>query len=157
MKKVKTLLLAIAGLGILGFTLPKSDTTPNSSDVLSFAEVEKKPIFPGCESLSSEGEQTACFIQSVQKHIAKNFVYPDEAQEKKIEGQMFLSFIINTDGSVSDVEVMRSVHESLDKAAIASIETLNDLNPRIKPAMQKGAPVRVKMTIPIKAKLDEKN
>ncbi|GCD77709.1 hypothetical protein JCM31826_11910 [Thermaurantimonas aggregans] len=127
----------------------------NSSEALSIAKVDNKPVFPGCESIKDEEGRLSCLIQGIQKHVAKNFVYPEEAKKEKIQGKIFVSFVIAEDGTVKDIEVARSAHPLLDQAAIASVASINDLNPRIKPASQQGKPVSVKFTIPIQASLND--
>lgn len=155
MKELKTLWMASLFLMASAYTYAQSDLRTASDEAVSLAKVEVKPVFPGCESLNSEEARLNCFIQSFQKHISKNFVYPEEAKKEKIQGKIFISFVIAEDGSVKDIEVARSVHPSLDKAAIASVESINELNPRIRPALQNGKPVSVKFTLPIHASLNE--
>ena len=96
--------------------------------------VEDMPQFPG---------------GSVQKWIAKNVKYPMIAQENNIQGKVFVQFVIEKDGSVSDVKVARSVDPSLDKEAIRVVKAM----PKWKPGKQRGKPVRVSYTVPINFQL----
>lgn len=99
-----------------------------------FQVVEDMPQFPG---------------GSVQKWIAKNVKYPMIAQENNIQGKVFVQFVIEKDGSVSDVKVARSVDPSLDKEAIRVVKAM----PKWKPGKQRGKPVRVSYTVPINFQL----
>ena len=95
----------------------------------------------------SDGE--ADIFQVVQKWIAKNVKYPMIAQENNIQGKVFVQFVIEKDGSVSDVKVARSVDPSLDKEAIRVVKAM----PKWKPGKQRGKPVRVSYTVPINFQL----
>ena len=86
---------------------------------------------------------------SVQKWIAKTVKYPMIAQENNIQGKVFVQFVIEKDGSVSDVKVARSVDPSLDKEAIRVVKAM----PKWKPGKQRGKPVRVSYTVPINFQL----
>lgn len=99
-----------------------------------FQVVEDMPQFPG---------------GSVQKWITKNVKYPMIAQENNIQGKVFVQFVIEKDGSVSDVKVARSVDPSLDKEAIRVVKAM----PKWKPGKQRGKPVRVSYTVPINFQL----
>lgn len=83
-------------------------------------------------------------------YLRKNLSYPKQAQKMGIEGTVILRFVINTDGSIQDAVVIRSVDPVVDKAAIDVI--LN--SPPWKAAWHHGRPVRSRMTIPIKFKLN---
>lgn len=83
-------------------------------------------------------------------YLRANLTYPKQPQRMGIEGTVFLRFVINTDGSIQDVEVVRPVDPLLDKAAIEVIQN----SPKWKSALHHGRPVRSRMTIPIKFKLN---
>jgi len=83
-------------------------------------------------------------------YLRENLTYPKQPQRMGIEGTVFLRFVINTDGSIQDVEVVRSVDPLLDQAALEVIRN----SPRWKSALHHGRPVRSRMTIPIKFKLN---
>ena len=106
----------------------------DSGEADIFQVVEDMPQFPG---------------GSVQKWIAKNVKYPMIAQENNIQGKVFVQFVIEKDGSVSDVKVARSVDPSLDKEAIRVVKAM----PKWKPGKQRGKPVRVSYTVPINFQL----
>ena len=104
-----------------------------SDEAEVFAVVEDMPKFPG----------------NVQQWISKNIKYPMIAQENNIQGRVFVQFVIERDGSVTDVKVARSVDPSLDKEAIRVIQSM----PKWTPGKQRQKPVRVSFTVPINFQL----
>lgn len=81
--------------------------------------------------------------------LQNNIVYPPEAEEKGIEGRVVVTFIIEKDGSVNDVEVASPVHELLDSEAIRVVKSMKGWTT----GKQNGKPVRVKYTLPITFRL----
>ena len=69
-----------------------------------FAVIEDVPIFPGCESVA-KSQRRACFQEQMNKHIRKNFRYPDIAQEMGIQGRVYVNFIIAKDGSITNIRM----------------------------------------------------
>lgn len=78
-------------------------------------------------------------------YINKNLVYPAEAKEKGIQGRVVCKFIVERDGSLSDIKVLRSIDPLLDKEAIRLIQSM----PKWNPGKQKGEKVRVYFILPI--------
>ena len=113
-----------------------------------FAVIEDVPIYPGCERVK-KSERRNCFQEQINKHIRKNFRYPDIAQEMGIQGRVYVSFIINKDGTIGSVR-MRGPDKNLEKEAARIINRL----PRMTPGKQRGRPVRVPFSIPITFKLN---
>jgi TonB family protein len=111
---------------------PKSDapTTP-------FRIVEQMPEFPGG-------------TKSLYDFIYKNIEYPAMARENNIEGTVHIQFVVNIDGSVSDITVLRGPGEGLNNEAIRVVGML----PKWKPGKQRGKAVPVYFTLPIKFKLE---
>ena len=99
--------------------------------------VEEMPQFPGGE-------------QAMMKYIAENVKYPEDAKEKNQSGRVFLSFVVEKDGRVDDVKVLKSVCESVDNEAVRVVKAM----PNWKPGKQKGKPVRVSYCLPITFKLN---
>ena len=89
-------------------------------------------------------------MQGWYDYLRENLTYPRQAQRIGIEGTVLVRFVVNINGSVQDVEVVRSVDPALDKAAVNVI--LN--SPQWKPGLHHGRPVRSRMTIPIRFKLN---
>ena len=112
-----------------------------------FAIIEDAPLFPGCERVQ-KSEQKKCFQEQIQKHINRNFRYPEIAQEMGIQGRVFVIFVISTDGSITNIQT-RGPDKNLEKEASRIIEKL----PKMIPGKQRGRPVRVPFSIPIVFKL----
>ena len=102
-----------------------------------FVVVEKMPEFPGGQ-------------QALFKYLSENVKYPVIAQENGIQGRVICQFVVNKDGSIVEVEVVRSGGDpSLDKEAVRVIKSM----PKWKPGQQRGKPVRVNYTVPVNFKL----
>jgi protein TonB len=101
-----------------------------------FVTVEKHPVFPGGEG-------------ALLKWISDNMVYPTIAAENGISGRVTCQFVVNVDGSVTDVEVVRGRDQYLDKEAIRVLKML----PKFTPGEQRGKPVRVRYSVPVNFKL----
>ncbi len=110
-----------------------------------FAVIEDVPVFPGCEGAS---DKRKCFNESMQKHIRKNFRYPEIAQEMGVQGRVSVMFTIQKDGSIGNVR-MRGPDKNLEKEAARIIGKL----PKMTPGKQRGRAVRVPFSIPITFKL----
>jgi protein TonB len=110
-----------------------------------FAVIEDVPVFPGCEGAS---DKKACFQEMMQKHIRKNFRYPEIAQEMGVQGRVSVIFVIQKDGSIGNIR-MRGPDKNLEAEAMRIIEKL----PKMTPGKQRGRPVKVPFSIPITFKL----
>ncbi|MGB6154266.1 MAG: energy transducer TonB [Pricia sp.] len=110
-----------------------------------FAVIEDVPVFPGCEGAS---DKRACFQEMMQKHISKNFRYPEIAQEMGVQGRVSVMFTIQKDGSIGNVR-MRGPDKNLEAEAARIIGKL----PKMTPGKQRGNAVRVPFSIPINFKL----
>jgi len=110
-----------------------------------FSVIEDVPVFPGCEN---ESDKRACFNSMMQKHISKNFRYPEIAQEMGIQGRVNVMFVIQKDGSIGGVR-MRGPDKNLEAEAARIIDKL----PKMTPGKQRGRAVRVPFSIPITFKL----
>lgn len=112
-----------------------------------FAVIEDVPIFPGCEKVA-KSERRNCFQEQMNKHIRRNFRYPEIAQEMGIQGRVYVNFIIAKDGSISNIR-MRGPDKNLEKEAQRIISKL----PSMTPGKQRGRAVRVPFSIPITFRL----
>lgn len=120
-----------------------------SDEVLSFAVVESVPIFPGCENAKTNDEKKACFQQQILKFVSREFKFPEMARQMGIQGRVYVNFVIEKNGSISNVEVVRGVDPLLDDEAVRVVNEL----PKMTPAKQRGKSVRMSFTLPINAKL----
>ena len=112
-----------------------------------FAVIEDVPVFPGCERVK-KSERRSCFQEQMNKHIKRNFRYPEIAQEMGIQGRVYVNFIISKNGSITNIR-MRGPDKNLEKEAQRIIAKL----PRMTPGKQRGRPVRVPFSIPITFRL----
>lgn len=101
-----------------------------------FFIVEDMPEFPGGEL-------------ALRQFIANSIKYPVIAQENGIQGRVYVTFVVDADGSVSEPRIARGVDPSLDKEALRVVSML----PKWKPGKQRGKPVRVSYTVPINFQL----
>ena len=112
-----------------------------------FAVIEDVPIFPGCERVK-KSKRRECFQEKMNKHIRKNFRYPEIAQEMGIQGRVYVNFIIGKNGEITNIR-MRGPDKNLEKEAQRIISKL----PTMTPGAQRGRPVRVPFSIPITFRL----
>ncbi|MDP5229309.1 MAG: TonB family protein, partial [Cellulophaga sp.] len=112
---------------------------------IPFSVVDEVPIFPGCENAS---DKKACFQEKMNEHIGTNFTYPKEAQEKGIQGKVYVVFTIDTDGTIRKIK-KRGPYPILEKEALRIISLL----PKMTPGKQKGEVVAVPFSLPINFKL----
>lgn len=101
-----------------------------------FVVVEEQPEFPGG-------------VQSLMEWLGTNIQYPEEASKNKIEGRVIVSFVVEKDGNVSDVKLVRGQDPLLDAEATRVIP----LMPKWTPGLQRGEKVRVRYTLPIVFKI----
>lgn len=101
-----------------------------------FQIVEQMPEFPGGEG-------------KLMEYVAKNIKYPQIARETGIQGRVFVGFVVETDGSISNVKLLRGIGGGCDEEAMRVIKSL----PKWKPGKQRGKAVRVSYQIPVFFKL----
>ncbi len=101
-----------------------------------FTVVEEMPEFPGGMAKLAE-------------YLGKNIKYPQLARESGIQGRVFINFVVENDGSVTNVKVMRSLGGGCDEEAIRVVKSM----PKWKPGKQRGKPVRVSYNLPVNFKL----
>ena len=111
----------------------------NDPDNPVFEVVEQMPVFP-------DGG-----MAGLMQFLGKNIRYPVNAQKNGTQGRVTVQFIVNTDGSISNVGVLRGVDPDLDGEAVRVISTM----PNWQPGMQKGKAVRVKYTVPVMFRLND--
>ncbi len=113
-------------------------TLPKTSIVFNLVELEKRPQFPGGEA-------------KMYQFIAKNIQYPHQAKEASIQGKVYAQFVVNKDGSLSDIKVIRGIGGGCDEEAVNAIKNM----PNWKPGTQRGKNVNVRFILPVNFKLTE--
>lgn len=101
-----------------------------------FEVVEQMPSFPGGPS-------------ALMQYLSENIKYPVVAQENGVQGRVVVSFVVERDGSITDVNVVRSVDPSLDREATRVVKAM----PKWLPGKQNGQAVRVKYNVPVSFRL----
>ncbi len=140
----------VAGLsvGLLGASQVALAQTPDTlkmdtiekaaEDVEIYGMVEEMPCFPGGEA-------------KLMKYIQTSINYPQEAIDKGIEGRVFVGFVIDIDGSVVDVKVMRGIGGGCDEEAVRVVKSM----PKWRPGKIRGEAQRVSYMIPVTFKLEK--
>ena len=105
-----------------------------------FRSVEQMPQFPGGED-------------ALRKYLASHVNYPPMAAENNVQGKVVVQFVVEKDGKVGEVKVVRSVDKDLDREAVRVCKSL----PKFTPGRQNGQPVRVWYTLPVQFKLQGTN
>jgi periplasmic protein TonB len=98
-----------------------------------FTIVEEQPSFPGGE-------------EALMEFLGKNIAYPPMAKESGIQGTVFVTFVVEPDGSVTNVKTLRGIGGGCDEEAIRVVKNM----PKWKPGKQRGKPVRVQFNLPIR-------
>ena len=85
------------------------------------------------------------------KYIGKNTKYPDQARRIGVEGKVFVQFVVDKDGSITDVQVIKGIGSGCDEEAIRVVKSA----PKWTPGKQRGRPVKVRISVPITFKLGQ--
>ena len=108
-----------------------------------FAVIENVPVFPGCKGKNND-EFKKCFQDKITEHIQKNFKYPETAIELGINGRVYVLFLVDSKGNVSNIRA-RGPDKLLEQEATRIISLL----PKMEPGKQRGKAVNVPYSIPI--------
>ena len=134
-KKNVSLKVALMMLVLLfSFTTSTAQTKKND---MVFDVVEVMPQYPGGQI-------------AMLKYIMENIKYPEQAMKEGIQGRVTVRFIVEKDGSISNVKPVLSVHPLLNKEAVRVVESM----PKWSPGKQNGKPVRVRFNVPVMFKLN---
>ncbi|MFM1932195.1 MAG: hypothetical protein RL226_1498 [Bacteroidota bacterium] len=114
-------------------------------DDTPFMVVEHMPALPACKDLRGD-DRHQCTQLEIIKYVTQNTKYPPIAKDAGIQGTVFVYFVVDKNGAVKDAKVLREVDPRLDKEALRVIESL----PKFEPGTQRGKPVSVQYTIPVK-------
>jgi protein TonB len=117
--------------------IPVEEEEEEAEEAQIFTVVESMPGFPG-------GDEARI------KYLNENINYPQMARESGIQGRVFVTFVVERDGSVTDVRVLRGIGGGCDEEAVRVIKNM----PKWNPGKQRGKPVRVQFNMPILFKLN---
>ncbi len=134
---------------------PPPPPPPPPEEPEIFKVVEQMPRFPGCEnSGGTEKDKENCAKEKMQQYIYKNLKYPAIARENGVEGMTVLQFVVSENGTVKDIKVVRDIGAGCGDAAKKVVSAMNNLPQRWTPGKQRGRPVKVLYTLPVKFKLE---
>ncbi len=143
----------------------------NSLSAQTSEDFTSGPVFAGCDTTEGSEATTSCMQQGILRHIGQNFTIPvaerdafraktaawnalprrerKKTPKPEFNGRIWLSFILETDGSISDVRVEKVTGGLLKETQEAGIEVVQSLPPFQRPAYEAGKPVRQLFTVPI--------
>ena len=116
-------------------------------DELPFEIVEQMPMFGGCHTRECSDKMLLTFL-------SKEVHYPVRARENNVKGRVYVQFIIEKDGRVGHIKVVRGIGAGCDKEVERAIQKMNNLKISWRPGKQRGAKVRVKYTLPVTFSLE---
>ncbi len=130
---------------------PPPPPPPKEEEI--FVIAEDMPRFPGCENLGSKKEKEECAQKKMLEFIYANIKYPPIARENGVEGTAVVTFVVEKDGSVKDVKVVRDIGAGCGDEALRVVELMNKKSLKWTPGKQRGKAVRVQFNLPVKFKL----
>lgn len=137
MKTRKNVSLKVALMMLVLLFSFMTSTAQTKKNNMVFDVVEVMPQFPGGQI-------------AMMKYIMENIKYPKQAMKEGIQGRVTVRFIVEKDGSISDVKPILSVHPLLNKEAVRVVESM----PKWTPGKHNGKPVRVRFNLPVMFKLN---
>lgn len=126
------------------------------TDTTIYQVAEEMPRFPGCENLDTTLQvKQQCAQASLLNFIYQNVRYPEEARLGGIEGTVVLRFVVEPDGLISNLEVLKDIGGGCAEEALRVVGAMNEVGVRWTPGKSGGNSIRVYQTLPIKFKLEE--
>jgi len=131
---------------------PMMPSLPMEEDKI-YMDVEEVPLFHGCDSYEIKEDKKKCSDKKVFEFIFSNLKYPLYAKDIGIEGTVVVQFVINTDGSVNDVSVLKDIGGGCGEEAVRIVNLMNESGIKWIPGRQSGRKVKVKYRLPVRFKL----
>ena len=126
------------------------------TDTTIYQMVDETPRFPGCEQLDTTIQvKQQCAQASLLQFIYQNVRYPEPARLEGIEGTVVLRFVVEPEGTISNLEVMKDIGGGCAEEALRVVGAMNEVGVRWTPGKKAGKAVRVFQVLPIKFKLEE--
>ncbi len=121
--------------------IPFIDTGGEDAEKLpeNLRYAEFMPVFGSCGNTADENVRAACSERNLSEYLRKNLRFPEVARKAGYEGTVFVKFIIDEQGNVTDVEILRGVQRELDQEALRVVNAM----PRWLPGKQGAKPVRI--------------
>lgn len=120
---------------------PEEAVTPTKTESAIDVTPEKEPEFLAVE----QQPEFAGGLEALTRYLTNNLKYPRQAAQAGISGRVYVGFVVNSDGSLTDVQVLKGIGFGCDEEARRVVQQM----PRWKPGRQSGRPVRVRFTLPI--------
>lgn len=121
-----------------------------------FRVTEQMPIFPDCAEMPDIPGNTAkndCSQRKMTAYIQSQLQYPEAARKARVKGRVTVQFIVEADGTVSNIACIGDIGYGCCEEAVRVIETMNALPERWSPGKHRGRPVRVQIVAPVQFKL----
>lgn len=134
-QKLFFIMFALFATHAMGYAQEDSTTAKIETSVESV--IEKQPEFPGG-------------MNALMQYLQRSIRYPAICQQQGVQGRVVVQFVVDTDGSITDIQVVKRVNPHLDKEAVRIISAM----PKWIPGMQKGENVRVRYAIPVNFRLE---
>lgn len=141
MRKITITLLMAMALTFAGCNVGDKDDDIISGSNLTEKELANEPVF----TVVDQQPEFPGGVQAMYTFFGQNIRYPAEASKQNIQGKVFLTFVIGSDGKVRKVEVLKGVHSSVDAEAMRVINTM----PKWTPGKKDGKNVAVQFNLPI--------
>ncbi len=139
-------------LAFFAFTSLKAQ----ENDTTIYVVAEEPPRFPACEKLDTTlAVKQQCAQQTLLAFVYRNVAYPLEARQNGNEGQVVVSFVVEKDGSLTNLKVLRDIGGGCGQAVLDVIQLMNEASVKWVPGKNKGAVVRTRYTLPVKFELQE--
>jgi len=120
-----------------------------STDDAILVDVDVKPTWISCEDETNAQLRQDCFEKNLALFFNDFIIYPEKARKKKIEGQVIVQFVVEPDGSVSNIQVIRDIGDGCGDEVVRAIQHL----PKLAPGSNQGSPARVLYKAPFNFKL----
>ena len=142
MNQIKSTLILVAFFSttIISAQVVTAEKNGSKKDEAIFEVVEQQPEFPGG-------------MPALMEYLQTNIQYPASAQKDKVKGTVIVRFVVDTDGSISNVAIAKALNPDCDKEAVRVISQM----PKWNPGYQGGKPVRCNFSVPVRFVLDEAN
>lgn len=115
-----------------------------------FRVLEEMPRFPGCEFHEYTEEKRKCSDKLMKEYISEKIKYPEYILKHKIEGTVVVEFIVDTDGSLYNIQVLRDIGHNSGQSTVDVIDSMNQMSELWISGKQRGVPKKVIYTIPIR-------
>jgi TonB family protein len=128
---------------------PEATAEADKDELMNISSVEQRPLAEGCENEKTDEAQFRCFNMAIMQSIAKNFSYPVAAVENGWTDKIYVSFVIEKDGSIDNLKIERGKYDALNIEGLRVVTKL----PKMTPATLHQEPVRMTYTVPINFRL----